>query len=95
MFFAFCRYDYYSFSVIPVVGELVAGDRASYQYLVESIRRFPPQVTIPTPHILIAFSMHACTAWAPWGSAKQVDPLRRLVVARTSKEKFGIAYIFH
>eukprot|EP00258_Populus_trichocarpa_P029385 XP_024445404.1 2-methoxy-6-polyprenyl-1,4-benzoquinol methylase, mitochondrial isoform X2 [Populus trichocarpa] len=38
------RYDYYSFSVIPAVGELVAGDRDSYQYLVESIRRFPPQV---------------------------------------------------
>lgn len=37
-------YDYYSFAVIPAVGELVAGDRDSYQYLVESIRRFPPQV---------------------------------------------------
>ncbi|XP_052208104.1 2-methoxy-6-polyprenyl-1,4-benzoquinol methylase, mitochondrial isoform X1 [Diospyros lotus] len=36
-------YDYYSFSVIPVLGELVAGDRDSYQYLVESIRRFPSQ----------------------------------------------------
>ncbi|XP_022965008.1 2-methoxy-6-polyprenyl-1,4-benzoquinol methylase, mitochondrial-like isoform X1 [Cucurbita moschata] len=36
-------YDYYSFSIIPAVGELVAGDRESYQYLVESIRRFPPQ----------------------------------------------------
>lgn len=36
-------YDYYSFSVIPAVGELVAGDRESYQYLVESIRRFPLQ----------------------------------------------------
>nr|XP_027106806.1 2-methoxy-6-polyprenyl-1,4-benzoquinol methylase, mitochondrial-like isoform X2 [Coffea arabica]XP_027113571.1 2-methoxy-6-polyprenyl-1,4-benzoquinol methylase, mitochondrial-like isoform X2 [Coffea arabica] len=36
-------YDLYSFSVIPAVGELVAGDRESYQYLVESIRRFPPQ----------------------------------------------------
>ncbi|KAG5548829.1 hypothetical protein RHGRI_014250 [Rhododendron griersonianum] len=36
-------YDYYSFSVIPALGELVAGDRESYQYLVESIRRFPPQ----------------------------------------------------
>ncbi|CAN6547451.1 unnamed protein product [Malus baccata var. baccata] len=36
-------YDYYSFSVIPALGELVAGDRASYQYLVESIRHFPPQ----------------------------------------------------
>ncbi|CAA3006844.1 2-methoxy-6-polyprenyl-1,4-benzoquinol methylase, mitochondrial [Olea europaea subsp. europaea] len=37
-------YDYYSFSVIPALGELVAGDRESYQYLVESIRRFPSQV---------------------------------------------------
>uniref|UniRef100_A0A453D5R1 2-methoxy-6-polyprenyl-1,4-benzoquinol methylase, mitochondrial n=1 Tax=Aegilops tauschii subsp. strangulata TaxID=200361 RepID=A0A453D5R1_AEGTS len=36
-------YDIYSFSVIPAVGELVAGDRQSYQYLVESIRRFPKQ----------------------------------------------------
>lgn len=36
-------YDAYSFSVIPAVGELVTGDRESYQYLVESIRRFPPQ----------------------------------------------------
>ncbi|XP_022863114.1 2-methoxy-6-polyprenyl-1,4-benzoquinol methylase, mitochondrial isoform X2 [Olea europaea var. sylvestris] len=36
-------YDYYSFSVIPALGELVAGDRESYQYLVESIRRFPSQ----------------------------------------------------
>lgn len=36
-------YDFYSFSVIPPIGEIVAGDRESYQYLVESIRRFPPQ----------------------------------------------------
>ncbi|KAH7678513.1 2-methoxy-6-polyprenyl-1,4-benzoquinol methylase protein [Dioscorea alata] len=36
-------YDYYSFSIIPAMGELVAGDRASYQYLVESIHRFPNQ----------------------------------------------------
>nr|KJB22025.1 hypothetical protein B456_004G025900 [Gossypium raimondii] len=39
-------YDFYSFSVIPRLGEIVAGDRESYQYLVESIRRFPPQVII-------------------------------------------------
>ncbi|OAY79749.1 2-methoxy-6-polyprenyl-1,4-benzoquinol methylase, mitochondrial [Ananas comosus] len=38
-------YDYYSFSIIPAIGELVAGDRESYQYLVESIRRFPNQET--------------------------------------------------
>lgn len=34
-------YDAYSFKVIPQVGEWVAKDRDSYQYLVESIRRFP------------------------------------------------------
>jgi demethylmenaquinone methyltransferase/2-methoxy-6-polyprenyl-1,4-benzoquinol methylase len=36
-------YDTYSFKVIPAVGQLVAGDRDAYQYLVESIRRFPDQ----------------------------------------------------
>ncbi len=36
-------YDAYSFNVIPQLGEWVAQDRASYQYLVESIRRFPHQ----------------------------------------------------
>jgi demethylmenaquinone methyltransferase/2-methoxy-6-polyprenyl-1,4-benzoquinol methylase len=38
-------YDLYSFNVIPRMGEAVTGDRASYQYLVESIRRFPDQDT--------------------------------------------------
>jgi demethylmenaquinone methyltransferase/2-methoxy-6-polyprenyl-1,4-benzoquinol methylase len=36
-------YDFYSFSVLPWLGEKVANDRDSYQYLVESIRRFPCQ----------------------------------------------------
>ncbi|UWQ21460.1 bifunctional demethylmenaquinone methyltransferase/2-methoxy-6-polyprenyl-1,4-benzoquinol methylase UbiE [Jannaschia sp. W003] len=36
-------YDLYSFNVIPPMGEMLAGDRDSYQYLVESIRRFPDQ----------------------------------------------------
>ena len=36
-------YDAYSFTVIPPLGKLVTGDRDSYQYLVESIRRFPKQ----------------------------------------------------
>ena len=34
-------YDAYSFGVMPRLGSLVAGERDSYQYLVESIRRFP------------------------------------------------------
>jgi demethylmenaquinone methyltransferase/2-methoxy-6-polyprenyl-1,4-benzoquinol methylase len=36
-------YDRYSFNVIPAMGQIVTGDRESYQYLVESIRRFPDQ----------------------------------------------------
>ena len=38
-------YDRYSFNVIPPVGMAVTGDRDSYQYLIESIRRFPDQET--------------------------------------------------
>ncbi|XP_042757411.1 uncharacterized protein LOC111896340 isoform X1 [Lactuca sativa] len=34
----------FSSNFIPVLGELVAKDRDSHQYLVESVRRFPPQV---------------------------------------------------
>jgi len=36
-------YDLYSFNVIPRMGQAIAGDRDSYQYLVESIRKFPDQ----------------------------------------------------
>ncbi|MGH6825311.1 bifunctional demethylmenaquinone methyltransferase/2-methoxy-6-polyprenyl-1,4-benzoquinol methylase UbiE [Methyloceanibacter sp.] len=36
-------YDAYSMNAIPALGALVAGDAASYRYLVESIRRFPDQ----------------------------------------------------
>jgi len=36
-------YDRYSFNVIPAMGQVVTGDRESYQYLVESIRQFPGQ----------------------------------------------------
>ena len=36
-------YKRWSFSAIPMIGQLVAGDRDSYQYLVESIEKFPTQ----------------------------------------------------
>lgn len=36
-------YDAYSFNVIPKLGEMISNDRDSYQYLVESIRKHPPQ----------------------------------------------------
>ena len=38
-------YNAYSFAAIPRMGEWVTGDGAPYQYLVESIRRFPEQET--------------------------------------------------
>ena len=38
-------YDAYSFNVIPQMGKMITGDRDSYQYLVESIRKFPDQDT--------------------------------------------------
>ncbi len=36
-------YDLYSFRMIPRMGAAITGDRESYRYLVESIRRFPDQ----------------------------------------------------
>lgn len=39
-------YDTYSFSVIPKIGQIVADDAESYQYLAESIRKHPDQDTL-------------------------------------------------
>jgi len=39
-------YDWYSFKVLPKLGQFVAGDAASYQYLAESIRMHPDQATL-------------------------------------------------
>jgi demethylmenaquinone methyltransferase/2-methoxy-6-polyprenyl-1,4-benzoquinol methylase len=36
-------YDLYSFNVLPHLGQWIAGDAESYQYLIESIRKFPSQ----------------------------------------------------
>ena len=41
-------YDWYSFSVLPRLGKLVAGDDASYRYLAESIRMHPGQDELKT-----------------------------------------------
>lgn len=39
-------YDFYSFKIIPKIGEWIANDRKSYDYLVESIRMHPDQETL-------------------------------------------------
>ena len=41
-------YDEYSFKLLPWIGQFVAGNREAYQYLVESIRNFPPQEELAT-----------------------------------------------
>ena len=46
-------YDSYSFKVLPLLGECVVGDRAAYQYLAESIRKFPDQ------HLFASMIEHA------------------------------------
>ena len=39
-------YDWYSFNVLPKLGQLVANDAHSYRYLAESIRMHPDQETL-------------------------------------------------
>ena len=39
-------YDWYSFSFMPMMGKLIAGDADSYRYLAESIRMHPDQATL-------------------------------------------------
>jgi demethylmenaquinone methyltransferase/2-methoxy-6-polyprenyl-1,4-benzoquinol methylase len=46
-------YDWYSFKILPKLGQLVAGDEGSYRYLAESIRMHPAQEELKT-------LMHKC-----------------------------------
>lgn len=39
-------YDFYSFKIIPKIGEMITKDEASYRYLAESIRMHPDQATL-------------------------------------------------
>lgn len=41
-------YDFYSFKLLPLMGKVIANDAESYQYLAESIRMHPDQVTLKT-----------------------------------------------
>jgi demethylmenaquinone methyltransferase/2-methoxy-6-polyprenyl-1,4-benzoquinol methylase len=54
-------YDAYSFRAIPEIGRLVTGDRESYQYLVESIRKFPDRDAFATLVREAGFSRVAAT----------------------------------
>jgi len=50
-------YDVYSFNVIPEIGQIVANDRASYQYLVESIRKFSNQEELLSRMDVVGFQL--------------------------------------
>jgi len=52
-------YDRYSFSIIPTLGEMITGDRESYQYLVESIRMHPDQENLK--NMLLQAGFAQCT----------------------------------
>lgn len=74
----------YSFNVIPALGAIVANDKDSYQYLVESIRKFPDQATFAnmireagfenvsyTNYSLGVCALHTGFKWAPSPSPLQ------------------------
>lgn len=49
-------YDFYSFNILPKMGELIAKDRESYQYLAESIRKHPNQETLKNMLLTAGFN---------------------------------------
>ncbi|SNY59512.1 demethylmenaquinone methyltransferase / 2-methoxy-6-polyprenyl-1,4-benzoquinol methylase [Arsukibacterium tuosuense] len=49
-------YDMYSFKLLPAMGQLIANDKESYQYLAESIRMHPDQETLKTMMVEAGFA---------------------------------------
>src|SRR5436305_3551117 len=68
-------YDFYSFQVLPVLGQIVTGNRAAYDYLVESIRRFPSQSAL-SERIEAAGVDRARHRHPPGGQAARRSPWR-------------------
>jgi demethylmenaquinone methyltransferase/2-methoxy-6-polyprenyl-1,4-benzoquinol methylase len=48
-------YDFHGFQVLPRLGQLIAGDPESYQYLAESIRKHPPQEALKAMMVKAGF----------------------------------------
>ena len=57
-------YDTYSFNFIPAAGSLITGDRASYQYLVESIRQFPKADDFKAEFEMVGFKNVSVTTYS-------------------------------
>jgi len=49
-------YDAWSFTALPRLGAMIAGDADSYRYLAESIRTFPPQAELAAMFLAAGFS---------------------------------------
>ena len=49
-------YDAFSFNLLPVMGQVIAGDAASYRYLVESIRKFPSKEVLADMFVAAGFA---------------------------------------
>ena len=49
-------YDAFSFNLLPVMGQVIAGDAASYRYLVESIRKFPSKEVLADMLVAAGFA---------------------------------------
>ena len=71
-------YDWYSFNVLPRIGQLVAGDEASYRYLAESIRVHPDQATLKSMMERAGFDHVDCTTSPPASSPCTSDVCIRL-----------------
>lgn len=57
-------YDAYSFNFIPLMGSMIAGDRPSYQYLVESIRQFPKADAFKSEFEIVGFREVSVTRYS-------------------------------
>ena len=53
-------YDYWSFKIMPVLGDKVTGNKEAYTYLVESIRKFPTQAELSQMFSEVGFSRVKC-----------------------------------
>ena len=76
-------YDWYSFKVLPRLGQLVAGDADSYRYLAESIRMHPDQQALKAMMKAPDLATSTCTTWRRrGGAARRHQVLSGACVAR-------------
>lgn len=92
-------YRQYSFNVIPSLGQILAGDRDSYQYLVESIEKFPTQPQFARMMKEAGFHLAGSKEASQWGinslGGTSSNPQDHDVQGAWEDLTFGIASIWH